>query len=95
MKLLSSECSQTAKDHHTLTLMSSKGGEIKITVLCGNCQSDTEMALETVELLPGSEVVLPSVMSTPDLASHFTYQCETAGGEICSNKDTWKRMQEL
>lgn len=50
VKLLSPERSQTAKDHHTLTLMSAKGEEIKSMVPCDNWQSYIEMALETVEL---------------------------------------------
>lgn len=49
------------RDHHTLTLMSSKGEEIKIMVPCHNWQSDTEMAPETAELPTRSEAVLPSV----------------------------------
>lgn len=35
-KLLPPENSQKAEDHHILTLMSSKGEEIKITVPCDN-----------------------------------------------------------
>lgn len=48
-KLLPPEHSQSEKDHHTLTLMPSKGEEIKITVPCDNWQSDTEMAREWIQ----------------------------------------------
>lgn len=50
VKLLTPKCSHTAENHHTLTLMFSKGQEIKIAVLGDNWQSDSEIAPETVEL---------------------------------------------